>query len=100
MSTNLSDLSSELTAAVKKASASVVAVHGRPRIPSSGVIWRPGLVITADAALRRDEDLRVTLPDGATVSAKLKGRDPATDLALLESGQLVQEPLQISSIPP
>ena len=83
MSNTLSDLSNELTSAVERAAASVVAVHGRPRIPSSGVIWRPGLVLTADAALRRDEDLRITLPDGATAAAKLKGRDPATDLALL-----------------
>jgi len=40
-------------------------------------------VITADTALRRDEDLEVTLPSGETVAATLKGRDPSTDLALL-----------------
>lgn len=83
MSTTLSDLSNDLISAVERASASVVTVHGRPRIPFSGVVWRPGLVLTADAALRRDEDLRVTLPGGDTVPATLKGRDAATDLALL-----------------
>lgn len=79
----LSDLSNDLASAVERASASVVAVHGRPRIPSSGVVWRPGLVLTANAALHFDEDLRVTLPGGDTVPAQLKGRDAATDLALL-----------------
>jgi S1-C subfamily serine protease len=79
----LSDLSNDLASAVERASTSVVTVHGRPRLPSSGVVWRPGLILTADAALRRDEDLRVTLPSGETVPATLKGRDAATDLALL-----------------
>ena len=83
MSTTLSSLSNDLAAAVARVAQSVVAVHGRPRLSSSGIIWRPGLVLTADAALRRDEDLRVTLPSGETVSATLKGRDPATDLAVL-----------------
>jgi S1-C subfamily serine protease len=83
MSNTLTDLSDNLTSAVERVSASVVAVHGRPRISSSGIVWRTGLVVTADAALRRDEDIRVTLPGGNTVPATLKGRDPSTDLALL-----------------
>lgn len=79
----LSELSDSLAAAVERASSSVVAVHGRPRLPSSGIVWRRGLVVTSDAAVRRDEDLRITLPGGATVSAELKGRDSSTDIALL-----------------
>jgi S1-C subfamily serine protease len=69
--------------AVERAAASVVAVHGRHRLNSSGVIWAPGLIITSDSALRRDDHLRVTLPSGVTVPATLKGRDPATDVAVL-----------------
>lgn len=83
MSNTLSDLSRDLASAVERAASCVVAVHGRPRISASGIVWRPGLVLTADAALRREEDIRVTLPDGTTTSATLKGRDASTDLALL-----------------
>ena len=83
MSNSLSDLSRDLSSAVQRASASVVTVHGRPRIPSSGIVWRDGLVLTADAALRRDEEVSITLPDGSRVAATLKGRDASTDLALL-----------------
>lgn len=79
----LSDFSLELASAAGRAAGSVVTVHGRPRIPSSGIVWRNGLVLTSDAGLRREEELRVTLPDGATVPATLKGRDGSTDLALL-----------------
>lgn len=83
MSSTLFNLSNDLAAAVERASASVVAVHGRRRLPSSGVIWRPGFIVTAESALRRDEEISVTLPSGETVPANLKGRDATTDLALL-----------------
>ena len=83
MSQTLTDFSNDLANAVERASASVVAVHGRRRLPSSGVIWRPGFIVTSESALRRDEEITVTLPGGERVPATLKGRDATTDLALL-----------------
>jgi S1-C subfamily serine protease len=47
------------------------------------VHWSPEIVVTADHALRRDEGIRVTAPDGSSLSAELVGRDPGTDLAVL-----------------
>ena len=80
---NLLDLSNDLASAVERAAKSVVAIHARPRIPSSGVIWRPGVIVTTDHTMERDDDITVTLPDGRTVPATLAGRDPSTDLAVL-----------------
>jgi len=77
-------LSSEFAGAIEKAGRAVVAVHGRRRIPSSGVHWRPGILVTADHALERDEEITVTLPDGGNAAAVLAGRDPGTDLAVLK----------------
>jgi S1-C subfamily serine protease len=77
-------LSNELAATVEKASQSVVAVHGRPRVASSGVIWGAGVIVTAEHTLRRDDELRVTLHTGQTVAATIAGRDPGTDLAVLK----------------
>jgi S1-C subfamily serine protease len=77
-------ISNALAEATEKAAAHVVAVHAEPRGSSSGVIWRPGLIVTAEHALRRDEEIQVTLPDGKVASGKLLGRDPSTDLALLQ----------------
>lgn len=89
METALVALSNELAALVERAGRGVVAVHGRPRISSSGVVWSPGVVVTADHTLRRDEGIRVTLADGRTVPAEIAGRDGGTDLAVLkaETGQ-------------
>lgn len=80
---SLASLSEQLADAVAGSAASVVAVHARPRLPSSGVHWRDGLVVTAEATVKRQEGLGVTLPDGSRVDATLVGRDPATDLAVL-----------------
>jgi S1-C subfamily serine protease len=78
-------LSNELAATVEKAGRSVVTVHGRPRIPSSGVIWKAGVIVTAEHTLRRDDDLRITLGDGRNANAQIAGRDPGTDIAVLRA---------------
>lgn len=77
-------LSNDLAAAVERAGRAVVAIHARQRIPSSGVQWKQGMIVTAEHTLKRHEDISVTLPDGRTVPAALAGRDPSTDLAVLK----------------
>jgi S1-C subfamily serine protease len=76
-------LSNELAALVAAAAQSVVAVHGGGRRPSSGIIWQPGIVVTAEETIVRDADLALTLPGGNQVRATLAGRDPSTDIAVL-----------------
>jgi len=76
-------LSEQIASTVEQAAQSVVSVHARHRFDSSGVHWSPEIVVTADHALRRDEGIRVTLPDGSKADAELVGRDPGTDLAVL-----------------
>jgi S1-C subfamily serine protease len=84
MANELAALSNEIASAVERAGHNVVAVHARPRFSSSGVIWRPGVIVTAEHTVRREEEITVTLPDGTTVPATLAGADPGTDLAVLK----------------
>jgi S1-C subfamily serine protease len=84
----LQELSNDLAAAVERAGRSVVAVNGRPRTPSSGVHWRKGVVVTTDHTLRQDEDITITITGGTNVPAKIAGRDPGTDLAVLRADGL------------
>ena len=81
--TALPSLSNELAAAVEQVAGSVVAVNARPRLPSTGVHWRPGIIVTADHTVRSAEDLTVIDREGRTMAATLVGRDPSTDLAVL-----------------
>jgi S1-C subfamily serine protease len=76
-------LLSERTAAlVERTAENVVAVQGGRR-STSGIHWRAGVIVTAEEALERDDDIAVALPDGRQVSATLAGRDPTTDVAVL-----------------
>jgi S1-C subfamily serine protease len=85
---SLTQLSDALAEAVETGGQAVVAVHGRPQYPSSGILWRGNeegnvVIVTTDHTLKRHEDISVTLPNGATVPATLAGRDVGTDLAVL-----------------
>jgi S1-C subfamily serine protease len=89
MSTELVDLSNALARETDRAAASLVAVHTESRGSSSGVVWRSGVIVTAEHALRRDEEIHVTLPDGRVVPATLAGRDASTDMAVLKCAEAV-----------
>lgn len=84
--TTLLSLSNELALAVERVAGAVVAVNARPRLASTGVHWRPGIIVTADHTVRSDEDITIARADGRAVSATLVGRDPSTDLAVLRIG--------------
>ena len=50
---------------------------------ASGFVWKTDAVVTASDALEADDDISLALADGRTVAAKLAGRDPTTDIAVL-----------------
>jgi S1-C subfamily serine protease len=79
----LTAFSESLVLAVAKAGASTVLVNGRRRMPASGIVYAPDLILTADHVVERDEDLSIMLDNGTTVNATVAGRDPSSDLALL-----------------
>lgn len=84
MGNALVNLSNELASVVQAVNPHVVSVKARRHYPSSGLRWRADVVVTADHTLHREEDIAVLLADGKTVAAKLVGRDPGTDLAVLK----------------
>ncbi|MCU0634893.1 MAG: S1C family serine protease [Gemmatimonadaceae bacterium] len=81
--TALEQLSHDLTHAIQRAGASIVAIHARKRIPATGIVWSDDLVVATDHTIRRDAGITVTLDDGSTRDAVLVGRDGGTDLAVL-----------------
>ena len=79
----LTDASEALAQAVDEVAHCVVAVLASRHGPASGVLWRPGVVVTAAHTIRRDDGIRVILADGARSDAVLAGVDTSTDLAVL-----------------
>src|SRR5690606_25055953 len=85
MSQTIQDLSNGLAATVAVVSPSVVRVEGRRRSAASGIVWSAdGLIVTANHVIHRDDNIRVAAADSEPVEATLVGRDPSTDLALLQ----------------
>ena len=83
--TTAMDLSNALAGAVERAAGSLFAVHGRPRLPSTGVHWRAGLIVTASHTVEPDREVTLTAPDGRTLTAQVVGRDPGLDIAVLRA---------------
>jgi S1-C subfamily serine protease len=95
----LSAVSDQLADAVERIGRAVVQVNGRPRQPSSGVVYAPGLILVAEHALEREEDLTVETATSAPLAAQLVGRDLASDLAVLRVPALAAEPAQPAVTP-
>ena len=92
----LQGVSQALAALVAGAARSVVSIQSH-RSRSSGFIWRPGLVVTADETLAEEGEIAAGLPGSDSVPARLVGRDPTTDIALLRIDRADLSPVVLSS---
>lgn len=79
----LMNFSNELATIAEGVGQSVVTVHGGRRRLSSGVVWRKGVVVTSEHALRGVQEITVSTAADKDFTATLAGRDPSTDLAVL-----------------
>jgi S1-C subfamily serine protease len=77
-----SGLSKSISETIEAVQDSIVTVHGGGRSTSSGVVWRPGVVVTVRHGLRRGDSLQVA-HGGEPFAATLAGADAGTDLAVL-----------------
>lgn len=97
MSKNLLlELSDAIADAAELAGKSTVLVDARRRFPASGIAFAKDLILTADHVVEREEDIKVILADGTEVKARLVGRDPGTDLAVLKLDSASATPAQVS----
>jgi S1-C subfamily serine protease len=94
--TTLSSLSSAIEGVVAAARPSIVSVHSR-RSRSSGFVWKPGLIVTAEEALAEEGDVAIKLSDGTTRPATIAGRDHTTDVALVRLEATGLAPARLTS---
>jgi S1-C subfamily serine protease len=81
----LGQLSDDLANAVEKAGAGTVTVYARQRMPATGIVWSAdGLIVSASHVVEINEGIKIGLPDGRTVDARLVGRDANSDLVVLK----------------
>jgi len=90
-------LSNGFADAVAAAGAFTVLVNARRRMPCTGIAYAADLVVTANHALERDDDVKILLGDGRTIPAVVAGRDPVRDIALLRLSEAVLTPAAAST---
>ncbi len=95
----LVELSDAIADAAERAGKSTVLVDARRRFPASGIAFAKDLILTADHVVEREEDINVILADGTEVKARLAGRDPGTDLAVLKLDSASAAPAEVSKTP-
>ena len=77
-------LNQQLSATVAQVQESLVQIHNGRHGNGAGIIWHAdGLIITNAHVVRREQGLKVTLPDGETVPAQVLAYDKKLDLAAL-----------------
>lgn len=89
-------LSESFSGAIEAIQDSIVAIHIGGRSSSSGVVWRPGIVVTTRHGLRHREGIKVSHTKHM-LSASLIDGDPATDLAVLRISSEELRPVKSTS---
>jgi S1-C subfamily serine protease len=79
----LTQLSAALAARAAAARPLVAGVRLRGHALRSGTLWRKDVVVVSEQALPKAEEAEVTLADGGAFAARVAGRDPGTNVAVL-----------------
>ena len=83
----LTQLSNALAVRAEVAKNAVVAVrlaHGRH---ITGMVWRDGIVVVSEQSLPRKDDFVLVAAGGSVLTAKVAGRDPSTNIAILRPAE-------------
>jgi S1-C subfamily serine protease len=88
----LAEFSNALARRAETAKDAIVAVrlaHGRH---ITGIVWRSEIVVVSEQSLPRKDDFELVAAGGAVVTARMAGRDPATNIAILHLAEPMASP--------
>ena len=88
----LSQFSNALAARAEAAKSAVVAIRLAHERHVTGMLWPSGIIVTSEQALPRKDDFELVAPGGSILTARLAGRDPSTNIAILKPAASVASP--------
>jgi S1-C subfamily serine protease len=74
---------------IGNASQSIVLVEGK-KFPASGIVWQKNFIVTADHLLPKTREIQVMTSNGESITGTITGRDPATDIAIIQVSKDLQ----------
>jgi S1-C subfamily serine protease len=88
----LTQLSNALAARAGASKNAVVAVRLAHERHITGMVWRDGIVVASEQSLPRKDDFVLVAAGGSVLTAKIAGRDPSTNIAVLRPAEPIRSP--------
>src|SRR2546427_10836957 len=96
MPANLEQFSDALAAHAAAARGAVAAIRLSETRHLTGTLWQPDVVIASEQSLPKRDEFELIVAGGAVVNAKVPGRDPGTNIAVLRLTSAVEAPTLMS----
>src|SRR5258708_25923311 len=58
----------------------------------TGTVWRSDIVVTSEQSLPRNDDFELVAAGGSVIAARIAGRDPSTNIAILRPAEQLPSP--------
>ena len=88
----LTQFSNALAARAEASKKAVVAVRHAHERHNTGMAWRSGIVVVSEQSLPRKDDFEIVAAGGSVLTAKIAGRDPSTNIAILRPAESIASP--------
>jgi S1-C subfamily serine protease len=88
----LTQFSNALATRAELAKNAVVAIRLAHERHITGMVWQSGIVVASEQSLPRKDDFELVAAGGTVVTAKVTGRDPSTNIALLRMADQIASP--------
>jgi S1-C subfamily serine protease len=84
--------SNALATRAEAANNAVVAIRLAHERHLTGMVWRSDIVVASEQSLPRKDDFELVAAGGSVVAAKIAGRDPSTNIAVLRLAAPIASP--------
>src|SRR5438105_13858652 len=88
----LAQFSNALATSAEAAKNAVVAIRLAHERHMTGIVWRPEIVLASEQSLPRKDDFELIGAGGSALTARMAGRDPATNIAILRLAEPIASP--------
>jgi S1-C subfamily serine protease len=88
----LAQFSNALAARAEAAKNSIVAIRLASGRHITGMVWRPEIVVASEQSLPRNDDFELVAAGGSALTARIAGRDPSTNIAVLRLAEPMASP--------
>jgi S1-C subfamily serine protease len=88
----LAQFSNALATRAKASKDAVVAIHLAHERHITGMVWRSEIVVASEQSLPRKDDFELVTAGGSLRTARIAGRDPSTNIAVLRLAESITPP--------